>query len=215
MNTSKLDERWNRYWTNYSSPTTIGKLSMNLSIKGVKKVMQRIKLPRQTPILEIGCGSGRTISLIKSWGYSSVIGIDNSPFSIKLCQQHGLQENHEVILMDARNTSFADGTFQLVFAEGVLEHFLDFSHLVSEMCRVSGQYVLLTQPNHYSPLGRVSHFLQDKFRDNVKEYSYHWQEFQKVFEQQGFFLKFRKNTLLGDVWILLFSKISRSENKDG
>jgi hypothetical protein len=94
----------------------------------------------------------------------------------------------------------------MVFAEGVLEHFLDFSPFVREMCRISSKYVLLIQPNHYSLLGGLSHFLQERVRDNVKEYSYGWEAFRDAFAEQGFDLQLKNNTLLRDFWVLLFLK---------
>lgn len=206
MNYNNLEERWNHYWLTYSSPTTIGRLSMDLTTRLVLRVLRKIKFSPDDSLLEIGCGSGRTLGLIKSWGYQRAVGIDYAPDSIKLCAKNNLKPGVDVLLMDAEQTGFSSGSFSLIFAEGVLEHFTDFAPIVREMCRVSSRYVLITQPNHYSPLGRLSHLLQEKLRDNVKEYSYHWQEFRDSFALQGFQLILKKNTLLGDVWILLFRR---------
>lgn len=215
MKTRELEERWNRYWRNYASPTLIGRLSMDLSIQMVRKVLKRIQFSTDMPILEIGCGSGRTLGLLKNWGYQRAIGIDYSFDSIELCRRNNLKPGREVLLMDAEETGFPNNSFPLIFAEGVLEHFTDFTPIVREMCRISSRYVLITQPNHYSPLGRLSHLLQEKLRDNMKEYSYHWQDFRDSFALQGFQLLWRKNTLLGDVWILLFQKRLSGENASG
>ncbi len=206
MNNGDIYRIWDRYWQKSSPPTTIGRFSMDLSIRAAGKVLKRLSLPPDTALLEVGCGSGRTLQIIRGWGYSRAIGIDNSPRSIELCAQRGLRAGKEVFLMDAARTAFSDGSFSLVFAEGVLEHFPDFSPLVREMCRVSSRYVLLIQPNHFSPLGWLSHRLQERLRDNVREYSYRWRQFRDAFRKEGYSLQSRDYTILRDCFILLFRK---------
>jgi SAM-dependent methyltransferase len=210
MSDSDIYRIWDRYWKKCVPPTAIGRFSMALSIREVEKVLRSLSLPPNSDLLEVGCGSGRTLQIIRGWGYRKAIGIDNSPQSIRLCAEQGLREGKEVFLMDATRTAFPDRAFSLVFAEGVLEHFPDFSPLVREMCRASSRYVLLVQPNHFSLLGWLSHLLQERLRDNVREYSYRWQQFRDAFREEGYYLQLRKHTLLRDCLVLLFRKTSEN-----
>lgn len=108
--------------------------------------------------------------------------------------------------MDGTKTSFKDSEFELIFSEGILEHFIDFSPFVKEMCRISSKYVLLAQPNHFSLAGKIITFLSDHLRQNVKEYDYKVSDFVSIFEKNGFYLKEKKDTPLRDYWIFLFEK---------
>jgi SAM-dependent methyltransferase len=209
MNDAKLYETWDRFWTKNQARTLIGKYLMDQIMGEVRKTLEQNGgiIKHDAKILDVGCGSGRTTNIFRSWGYSNIIGIDNSEESIRLCGgNYGFIKDKDVFVMDGTRTSFMDDEFELLFSEGILEHFVDFSVLVKEMCRVSAKYVLLAQPNHFSLTGRIITFLSDHLRQNVKEYSYTIDDFVLAFKKNGFYLKSKKDTPFKDYWILLFEK---------
>ena len=61
------------------------------------------------------------MELFKENGYTNIIGID----IVKECE--------DCIVMDAKKTRFDDNEFDLVFAEGFLEHFHDL-HRTQKRC---------------------------------------------------------------------------------
>lgn len=44
---------------------------------------------REAHILDVGCGRGRNLSLIREMGFSNVVGIDINPAMVKLCREQG------------------------------------------------------------------------------------------------------------------------------
>ncbi|MBI5701263.1 radical SAM protein [Candidatus Saganbacteria bacterium] len=206
--TKKLYENWDNFWSKKEGPTRIGQFLMNLSIDAVKKTLDRNSdnIKHDAKILDIGCGSGRTLNIFRRWGYSNIIGIDNSVESVKRCIDYGFEKDKDVFVMDGTHTSFKDNEFEVVFSEGILEHFLDFSGFAKEMARISSKYILLIQPNHFSFFGKTINFLSDHLRQNVKEYSYKIDDFILAFQKNGYKLKEKRDTPLADFWILLFEK---------
>jgi ubiquinone/menaquinone biosynthesis C-methylase UbiE len=69
-------------------------------------------------VLDLGCGPGRDALQFKQRGINSVC-IDISPEMIRLCKQKGL----DAYVMDIENMTFADNSFDGVWAVTSLLHF--------------------------------------------------------------------------------------------
>lgn len=67
-------------------------------------------------VVDLGCGSGRTLLWNRDWG-SRTIGIDISPF-FSCDARRGI----DLLIGDLRRLPFADGTFTKAFSLDVLEH---------------------------------------------------------------------------------------------
>jgi len=67
-------------------------------------------------VVDLGCGSGRTLLWNRDWGAPSV-GIDISPYFAEEARR-----GVDLLLGDLRRLPFADGTFTKAFSLDVLEH---------------------------------------------------------------------------------------------
>lgn len=67
-------------------------------------------------VIDLGCGSGRTLLWNRDWG-ASVVGVDISPF-FSTDARRGI----DLLIGDLRKLPFADGTFTKAFSLDVLEH---------------------------------------------------------------------------------------------
>jgi ubiquinone/menaquinone biosynthesis C-methylase UbiE len=78
-----------------------------------------ISLPPGSVVLEVGCGSGKTMS-----GMAGVhaIGIDISAVALEMCRTRYCSEGQEYALADAGRLPFRDGCFDAVICFHVLEH---------------------------------------------------------------------------------------------
>jgi SAM-dependent methyltransferase len=73
--------------------------------------------PAQTDrVIDLGCGSGRTLLWNRDWG-AQAVGIDISPFF-----SEDARRGVDLLLGDLRRLPFADGTFTKAFSLDVLEH---------------------------------------------------------------------------------------------
>lgn len=67
-------------------------------------------------VIDLGCGSGRTLLWNREWG-APVVGVDISPF-FSADARRGI----DLLIGDLRKLPFADGTFTKAFSLDVLEH---------------------------------------------------------------------------------------------
>lgn len=86
-------------------------------------------------VLEIGCGSGKTMS-----GMTGVraVGIDISPVALDMCRARYFSEGQGYAVADASILPFRDGCFDVVLSFHVLEHLYrkEREEAASEMLRV-------------------------------------------------------------------------------
>jgi len=93
-----------------------------------------------TPVLEVGAGSGRDLlGLVRAGGIGVVL--DYSPASLAIVQRLAREQGLPVHLVqaDALAMPFRDDTFQVVFHQGLLEHFRDPMPLLRENARVTAR----------------------------------------------------------------------------
>lgn len=100
-------------------------------------------------ILEAGSGSGFLVSFFQKMGMFSV-GMDRSIMSLRVANKKFSAEN--LTLGDMFHIPFRSNSFDVVWNEGVLEHFEDPKNLAAckEMIRVSKKLVIISVPNRYS-----------------------------------------------------------------
>jgi ubiquinone/menaquinone biosynthesis C-methylase UbiE len=119
---------WNKFWNRkkdldkvYPSSPSVLKAILNLgSVKGLK-------------ILEVGAGSGRdSIALAKAG--ANVFILDYSEKALDLVQQ--APENLHLVQGDAFNAPFPSETFDIVFHQGLAEHFKNPLPLLKENARL-------------------------------------------------------------------------------
>jgi SAM-dependent methyltransferase len=106
-------------------------------------ITERIKLKYLAPYLrpgmralEVGCGSAKLTALLATRGLR-VWGIDQSASGLRVAQRNVryLHTTGAFARADAFTLPFPDGSFDLVFSTGLLEHFADPTRLMQSMIR--------------------------------------------------------------------------------
>ena len=131
---STLDH-WESYWKGHAdldrTYSTGGRLAREVLADG--DVAGR-------RVLEVGAGSGRdTLALARVGGVAFVL--DYSPASLELVRRQAREQDIRVHLVraDALAMPFRGGTFDVVFHQGLLEHFRDPLPLLIENARVTAR----------------------------------------------------------------------------
>lgn len=190
----KLYYRWNKFWEKENF-TVIGKMMTRGRMKAYKKVLTQLDFDN---IIDIGCGYGFVLNLFEDLKLNYV-GIDVSENAVAFCKQIGL---------NARVGKLEDeqGEYDLVEAEGMLEHFLNFEPYVAHMCRISKKYVMILQPNHHSFWGRIIAYLAQLVRGKeiVLEYNYRIEDFVDSFKKYNFKLIKSEPIFLDSTRLLVF-----------
>lgn len=104
-------------------------------------------------VLEVGCGKGNELLECAKRGLRCV-GIDFSEKALHLLRKRVEEKHLSITLLraDTRALPFVDNSFDLVFSQGVLEHFRDPQIVLQEQFRVlrPGGYLVVEVPNRWT-----------------------------------------------------------------
>jgi ubiquinone/menaquinone biosynthesis C-methylase UbiE len=73
-------------------------------------------------VLDIACGTGKTMEIVSSLPFVELYGCDISDVLIKKAKDRGIPEDR-LVVCDATRTHYADSTFDHAYSIGSLEHF--------------------------------------------------------------------------------------------
>ena len=148
-----MSEIWNTVWKNRRVTSDYSLQYYNF-INSFSK-----RLEKNGKVLEAGCGSGDTLKCFKN---QKSFGLDLSTKSLELAKGNA----NNLVLADLFKMPFKDGSFDLVYNSGVLEHFLEEKTIegVKEMARVTkqGGYVIIIMPNTLCIWFRIYKYLTIK-----------------------------------------------------
>ncbi|MCH7548178.1 MAG: class I SAM-dependent methyltransferase [Candidatus Krumholzibacteriota bacterium] len=138
-------------------------------------------------VLEVGAGTGRDSDAIAARG-AEVWTLDYSEQSLKLMSDTLTQSIH-IVCGDALALPVASESFDVVFHQGLLEHFRDPSRLLAENQRIlkQGGLLLVDVPQRFHYYTLAKHFLMflDRwFAGWETEFSV--RELEKLVADQGF-----------------------------
>lgn len=108
-------------------------------------VIAGLDLDTAAPVLDIGCGTGAQLRMLRDLGFTDVTGVDFSDAAIDHCRAKGWGPVQKA---DATGLPFTADAFDLVLATDVIEHLDDDAAALAEVCRVlrPGAHVLVTVP---------------------------------------------------------------------
>lgn len=203
MIVKNINEIWQDRWKNadrLNHVSFLGKLMFKSKIKALKNTISTLQFDS---VIEAGCGLGYTSKIFQSFG-KNYIGIDISPDAVNYCLNKGLN-------VIQKNMNDVNETYDMVFSDGMLEHFLNFEPYVKKMTEISKKYVMLIQPNHESCVGKTLVFLSELLKNNVNvfEYNYRIKDFEEIFQKYSFNLIYNIPIFLDVFKLLIFNK----ENK--
>ena len=150
---------WNRFWQKKndmekvypSSPSVLNAIKKNFKLEGLK-------------VLEVGAGTGRDSAELARLG-ADVYVLDFAENSLKIVDalraKENLYDNLKLVRGDAFKAPFPDCTFDLVFHQGLAEHFKDSLPLIQENFRIlkHGGCCLCDVPQTVHPYTVIKHIL--------------------------------------------------------
>ena len=141
-------ETWSEYYTD-----EIGIDGYIRNLYGQKDFLVAITADKPAKILEVGAGTG-TMSIFLSQLDTEVTTLDNDPV-VLVAAEHNKQRfngRNTLVAGDAFKLPFPDHSFDVVFHQGLLEHFSDqdIRQLLNEHLRVA-PVVWLSVPNQFYP----------------------------------------------------------------
>jgi SAM-dependent methyltransferase len=210
----KVKKAWLNEWENSESiddsASFIGKYLRKKRLQIVKDLLEAIQDIESTNnliVIDLGCGGGTTLKMIRESGLHNSIGIDFVKPAIEKCVLHGFKVDKDVYLMDAKELPYPDQYFDIVFSEGLWEHFEDPEPYIAEACRIAKKWLLVIQPDHYTIFGWLLHKAwQILGGGGVREYSFPIEYFIELLDTYDFMLSNRQSTIFNEQAILLFTR---------
>lgn len=149
-------KHWDEFW---DSAENVDEVYSNEG--RVEYHLKRVVPPAGKWMLEVGAGTGRDgIELARQGAF--VVSLDYSPSSLRMIRSQ-LAGGERVFLCcgDARALPFRDGVFDVVFHQGLLEHFRAPEELIAENHRVLRHegLVLVDVPQRYHYYTLVKHIM--------------------------------------------------------
>ena len=111
--------------------------------KFLERLLSHLQIANKS-CLEIGCGPGGNLLVLRGLGPERLAGVDISQTMVDIAGAN-TPDDVETTKIDGRVLPFADNEFDVVFCATVLMHNVDevAAPLVAEMCRVAGERVVL------------------------------------------------------------------------
>jgi 2-polyprenyl-3-methyl-5-hydroxy-6-metoxy-1,4-benzoquinol methylase len=132
-----------------------------VSTKNLQRLLRRYVRPGHR-FLEIGCAPGKMLAWVASELRADVSGLDYSARGLAtartLFQALGL--TGDLRCEDLQQTTFAEGTFDVVYSAGLIEHFADPREIVNEHLRLvrPGGTAVITVPNYGGLYGSLQRY---------------------------------------------------------
>jgi SAM-dependent methyltransferase len=132
--------------------------------KLLKSLIDKMHIPLDAPILDLGTSTGSNLRLLRDLGFSNYQGLDSSDEAIQWCAEKNLGS---VQKGDVCNIPFESDQFRLVLATDIIEHVDEDLLALSEIHRVLSQngVAIITVPAFQMLWG-----LQDQVAHHKRRY---------------------------------------------
>ena len=171
MNNRRIETRFN---VKYASRNPFVILMNKLLFM---KIAYLANICKAKNVLDVGCGEGVvTRYLVDSCpGIKTVVGVDLGLDRLKIAE--GMNYTIKYFQGSIYNLPFIDDSFDLVLSTEVLEHLEDPSKAISELRRVSKEYIIISVP--YDFFFRLANILRLKYISNLGNPPRHIQHWNK------------------------------------
>ncbi len=152
---SKIVKEWDQFWRSNSLLHKLINFGRHRYNKLFIKLLEE-KINRNSILIELGCGTSSSILPLHS-KVLRIIGVDFSEQALKISRQNANKfEAHNVsyIRDDITEGNLKENNYDVVWSQGLLEHFEDFEKILSEHIRIckSKGWIVASIPSKYSYL---------------------------------------------------------------
>ena len=104
------------------------------SLKARKRRLDIFKFKKSEKILDLGCGDGLNIKVLRQKGVKNIVGVDIAPELLKLARKSN--PKIKFVKASAEKLPFKAKTLDVVLVDSVFHHFLTYEKALKEIKRV-------------------------------------------------------------------------------
>lgn len=176
---------WGKCWRKWSSKSQYEQdIQQHLQERGplykfLWQALDNNKADNPLKVLEVGCGTAIDASVLMRNSRVYAVGLDRAKAAVEIAKKisASFKQSPEFVVGDALSLPFQDEAFDLVFSQGLLEHFHDPRGALYEQVRVlraSGD-LIVDVPQKYAGFGLYSLRKQIKIRRGSWEWGWETQ----------------------------------------
>jgi 2-polyprenyl-3-methyl-5-hydroxy-6-metoxy-1,4-benzoquinol methylase len=127
--------------------------------------IDNLKINKNATILDFGCGTGNLVAILKTKGFTNVIGIDIDQDSI----EKGKEFHNIDCLFFESNYNLENKNFDVVICNDVLEHIVDVHEFLDKLVSLvnSNGILLIKTPNYLNPRQYLSYIKQKLMNSKI------------------------------------------------
>ena len=204
------NEKWEKYYSNYKKTLLITLIEFvnehHFIPTFTNELFKIIKRKKKLKILEPGCGSGLMSAYLAEKNKVTVLDLSKNSLNIAKYNFNKKNVKGNFIEGDLLKMPFKNNSFDVVWNQGVIEHFKDPSRAMKEMIRVTKKdgYVVIFIPAFLSPLHLIWIFL--KLLGLKKLWPFDEQDFLSAKKFRKFMKKSRcRNIKIKRLWLKSFN----------
>lgn len=109
-------------------------LKTRRNLKSRERRLRQFGIKKGEHVLDLGCGDGLNISILRQKGVNKIIGVDISKELLKLAKDNN--PGIKFYVGSAQSIPFAAGSFDIVLVDSVFHHLMEYEEAVKEIKRV-------------------------------------------------------------------------------
>ncbi len=165
---------------------------------------QAIQLVEGPRVLDIGCGDGLFLGMVREKGLAGS-GVDFSEEGVKKCKEKGLDA--QIVDPTRGKLPFSDGEFDSVVLLDILEHLYTPEDLLHEAARLSKKNIIISVPNFSSFPARLQVLFgkvpENNRRNKGHVFWFNYENLTKMIAGEGLRIsELRVNTFFENVAVL-------------
>ncbi|AIT80929.1 class I SAM-dependent methyltransferase [Novosphingobium pentaromativorans] len=163
----------------------VGQYLLGVQERGLFALMGQ---PSGSSVIDVGGGHAQLAPPMARAGYVVTVAGSDASCGLRLAQEQ-TDAPIDFVACDLKAMPFADGQFNVVTSVRLMAHIDDWQLLVSELCRVAGEAVIIDFPIYFSlnALSLLAFPLKKHIEKNTRTYrTFFGREVRKAFAEHGF-----------------------------